>query len=94
LIWSGKPEGIEEGDSAFTIATSAMASILDVSTSLINSEYQYGQVNGEKLFVWGQMHKLGLVREKSYMQPTMTFQPTGQMAFDEIDEPISLYLYD
>ncbi|PMD33633.1 HET-domain-containing protein [Hyaloscypha variabilis F] len=94
LDLSGKPESIEEGDSAFTIATSAMASILDVSTSLINPEDQYGQVNGGKLLIRGQMHRLGLVREKSYMQPTMTFQATGQMAFDEIDEPISWDLYD
>jgi len=31
---------------------------------------------------------------KVILQPTMTFQATGQMAFDEIDEPISWDLYD
>ncbi|KAE9367060.1 HET-domain-containing protein [Stipitochalara longipes BDJ] len=89
---SGKPESIEERDSAFLRTTSSMASILNVSTSLVNPEDQFGQIDGGKLAIWGQMHKLGLTYD--IIRPIMTFQATGQLAFDDIDEPISWDLYE
>ena len=92
LDLSGKPESVEEGDLAFTMATTPLASILDVRTSLVNPRDQFGQLDGGKLVVWGQMHRLGLTRES--MQTVMIFQATRQMAFDDIDELVSWGVYE
>jgi Heterokaryon incompatibility protein (HET) len=89
---SGIPEIIEEGDSAFIKTTRPMASILEVSSSLVSPEDLFGQVDGGRLVLWGQMHKLGTSNQ--FYEPVMTFRGTREMAFDHIDEPISWDLYE
>jgi hypothetical protein len=89
---SGNPESIEEGDSACKMTTSPMASILDVSQSLVKPEDPFGQVNGGKLVIWGQMHRLGT--RKEFYQPMTIYRESREMAFDDLDEPISWDLYE
>lgn len=90
---SGKLESIEEGDSACTKKTLPMASVVDASRSLVNPADQFGQVDDGKLVVWGQIHRLGTSKEFRY-SPTTMFRGTREMAFDDIDEPISWDLYE
>jgi hypothetical protein len=92
LDLSGKPESVEEGDSTFAVTTSPMVSILDVSSSLANPDDPFGQVDGGKLIVQGQMHKLR--KSRHLWQPVMAFRATGEMAFDDVDELVSWDVYE